>query len=90
MRLLFLKVPTATPHAVATRQTNASYRTRRGFTLIELMVVAAIAALASVGVTISLRDSVSAQLGTEVPQLASLLIVLAVLLPIIQLNQLVK
>jgi general secretion pathway protein H len=41
--------------------------------LLELMVVVAIVALASVGVTLSLRDSAQTQLDTEAQRLAALL-----------------
>lgn len=44
-----------------------------GFTLLELMVVVAIVALASVGVTLSLRDAAQSQLDIEAQRLAALL-----------------
>jgi general secretion pathway protein H len=53
--------------------TSAAGNEVRGFTLLELMVVVAIVALASVAVTLSLRDSAQAQLDTEAQRLAALL-----------------
>jgi general secretion pathway protein H len=53
--------------------TSAAGNEVKGFTLLELMVVVAIVALASVGVTLSLRDSAQAQLDTEAQRLAALL-----------------
>jgi general secretion pathway protein H len=54
-------------------QISAAGNEVRGFTLLELMVVVAIVALASVAVTLSLRDSGQAQLDTEAQRLAVLL-----------------
>lgn len=45
----------------------------RGFTLLELMVVVAIMALAAAGVSLSLRDSGQSQLEREADRLAALL-----------------
>ena len=45
----------------------------RGFTLIELMVVVAIIAIASAGVTFALRDSAATQLEREAQRLTALL-----------------
>ena len=45
----------------------------RGFTLLELMIVVALAALVSAGVAFSLRDSSSTQLEREAVRLAALL-----------------
>jgi general secretion pathway protein H len=53
--------------------TLRSARRKAGFTLLELMVVVSIVALASVGVTLSLRDSAQSQLDTEAQRLAALL-----------------
>jgi general secretion pathway protein H len=47
--------------------------TRRGFTLLELMVVVAIIAIASAGVGFALRDSAGAPLEREAQRLAALL-----------------
>lgn len=44
-----------------------------GFTLLELMVVVAIVALASVGVSLSLRDASQTRLDTEAQRLSALL-----------------
>ncbi len=48
-------------------------RAARGFTLIELMVVVAIIAIASAGVVFALRDSADTQLEREAQRLAALL-----------------
>lgn len=45
----------------------------RGFTLLELLVVVAIIAMASAGVTLALRDSADTQLEREAQRLAALL-----------------
>lgn len=47
--------------------------TRRGFTLLELLVVMAIVAMASVGVGFALRDSSQVQLDRDAERLAALL-----------------
>lgn len=47
--------------------------TSRGFTLLELMVVISIMAIAAAGVSLSLRDSGQAQLEREAERLAALL-----------------
>lgn len=45
----------------------------RGFTLLELLLVVAIVAIASAGVTLAMRDSAQAHLETEAQRLAALL-----------------
>jgi general secretion pathway protein H len=45
----------------------------RGFTLLELLLVVAIVATASVGVSLSMRDSAQARLETEAQRLAAIL-----------------
>lgn len=45
----------------------------RGFTLLELLLVVAIVAIASAGVTLAMRDSAQAQLETEAQRLAAVL-----------------
>ncbi|RCX09497.1 general secretion pathway protein H [Extensimonas vulgaris] len=50
-----------------------SFKTQGGFTLLELLVVIAIMALATAGVSLSLRDSGQAQLEREAERLAALL-----------------
>jgi general secretion pathway protein H len=45
----------------------------KGFTLLELMVVVAIVAIATLGVVLSLRDAAQTQLDTEAQRLAALL-----------------
>ena len=54
---------TATPHA----------RAARGFTLLELLVVVAIIAMATAGVSFALRDTAQTQLEREAQRLAALL-----------------
>jgi len=44
-----------------------------GFTLLELLLVVAIVAIASVGVSLAMRDSAQAQLETEAQRLAAIL-----------------
>jgi general secretion pathway protein H len=51
----------------------AASRAARGFTMIELLVVVAIIAIASAGVTLALRDSSDTQLEREAQRLAALL-----------------
>ncbi|EER57631.1 general secretion pathway protein H, partial [Acidovorax delafieldii 2AN] len=48
-------------------------RTARGFTLLELLVVISIMALATAGVSLALRDSGQTQLEREAARLAALL-----------------
>ena len=50
-----------------------SFKNQGGFTLLELLVVIAIMALATAGVSLSLRDSGQAQLEREAERLAALL-----------------
>lgn len=45
----------------------------RGFTLLELLIVVAIVALASAGVSLALRDSAQSRLDTQAQRLAALL-----------------
>ncbi len=52
---------------------RAGFRSGSGMTLLELMVVVAIIAIATVGISLSLRDSSVAQLEREGVRLASLL-----------------
>lgn len=55
------------------KQGGAPVRHSRGFTLLELLVVVAIMALATAGVSLALRDSGQAQLEREAERLAALL-----------------
>ncbi len=66
-------MPTAKQVAKEKMPTSAAGNEVKGFTLLELMVVVAILALASVGVSLSLRDSGQAQLDMEAQRLAALL-----------------
>ncbi|MET3496952.1 prepilin-type N-terminal cleavage/methylation domain-containing protein [Variovorax boronicumulans] len=52
---------------------SSSNRTARGFTLLELIVVIAIIAIATAGVSFAMRDSNTAKLDREADRLAALL-----------------
>lgn len=52
---------------------SPTYRPQRGFTLLELMVVVAIVALATAGATLALRDSSATQLEREGLRLSAML-----------------
>lgn len=69
--------PVGHPATVAHRRTGMSAPARRmaqrGFTLLELLVVVSIVALATAGVSLSLRDTAAAQLEREAQRLAALL-----------------
>lgn len=57
----------------ALRARRLPTRCQRGFTLLELMVVVAIIAIATAGVSLSLRDSAQTQVEREAVRLAALL-----------------
>jgi len=61
------------PTSAAGNETLAARSRARGFTLLELLVVVAIIAMASAGVSFALRDSQSTQLDREAQRLAALL-----------------
>jgi general secretion pathway protein H len=54
-------------------QVQSGLRAKAGFTLLELLLVLVIVAIASVGVTLAMRDSGQAQLETQALRLAALL-----------------
>src|SRR4051812_25677587 len=54
-------------------RTSAAGNRPRGFTLVELLVVVAIVAIATVGVSFALRDSQATQIEREAQRLAALL-----------------
>jgi general secretion pathway protein H len=58
---------------MAATETAARRSTARGFTLLELLVVVAIIAIASAGVSFAVRDSGATQLEREADRLAALL-----------------
>jgi general secretion pathway protein H len=64
---------TSDPGNSGTRQLAAAATSSRGFTLLELLVVVAIIAIASAGVSFALRDSGDTQLEREAQRLAALL-----------------
>jgi len=66
-----LLVPTANPVVKATMQTLAVGN--KGFTLIEMLVVLAIIAIGTAGVSLSLRDSAQSALERDAQRLAALL-----------------
>ena len=54
-------------------RTSAAGKSQRGFTLLELLVVVAIIAIATAGVSLALRDSQATELEREAQRLAALL-----------------
>jgi general secretion pathway protein H len=68
-------MPTSAPGSRAAAAAHAACRRRRpaGFTLIELMVVVAIIAIASAGVAFAMRDAAGAPLDRDALRLSALL-----------------
>ena len=61
------------PRRLATLRGNQCHRGQHGFTLLELLVVMAIVAIASVGVVLTLRDSSATDLERDAQRLAAVL-----------------
>src|SRR5450830_1066242 len=67
------RMPTSAAGNSASGARRCPQRTVRGFTLLELIVVIAIIAIATAAVSFALRDSSQAQLDREADRLAALL-----------------
>ena len=61
------------PRRLATLRGNQGHRGQHGFTLLELLVVMAIVAIASAGVVLTLRDSSASDLERDAQRLAAVL-----------------